>query len=298
MTVRHLLGIAEHGADGLRRMLELSVAPDLGSPLAGRGVALIFEKPSNRTRHSMEMAVVGLGGHPVYTRGEEVGLDVRETVEDATRTLAGYHAVLAARVFSHSVVVRMAAVSPVPVINMLSDLSHPLQALADVITMQEKVGALSGVRVAWVGDWNNVARSLAEAVCLLGGTVAIACPVGYDASDAELTRIAGLGGRVEQHHDAPSAVENARFVHTDTWISMGQEAEAAARRETFAPFTVDEALMARAASDAWFMHCMPAHRGEEVSAGVFDGDRSLVIAQGHHRLTGARGALAWVCAVG
>lgn len=294
MSPRHLLDIAEHGTDGLRRMLELASTPPPGMPLEGRGVALIFEKPSNRTRHSMEMAVVHLGGHPVYTRGEEVGFDVRETVEDATRILAGYHAVLAARVFSHSVVERMAAVSQVPVVNMLSDVAHPLQALADVITMQEKVGSLTGVRVAWVGDWNNVARSLAEAVCLLGGTVALACPEGYAAGDAELSRIGGLGGRIEQHRDPRAAVAGAAFVHTDTWISMGQEDESAARRALFGPYMVDEQLMAATGTDAWFMHCMPAHRGEEVAAAVIDGPRSLVVAQGHHRLTGARGALAWV----
>lgn len=294
MSPRHLLGIAEHGTDVLRRMLELASMPPSGRPLAGKGVAMIFEKPSNRTRHSMEMAVVRLGGHPVYTRGEEIGFDVRETVEDVTRILAGYHGVLAARVFSHSVVERMAAVSTVPVVNMLSDTAHPLQALADVITMQEKVGSLGGVRVAWVGDWNNVARSLAEAVSMLGGTVALACPDGYGASDAELSRIGDLGGRIEQHRDPRVAVSGAAFVHTDTWISMGQEDESAARRAIFGSYIVDEKLMAATGTDAWFMHCMPAHRGEEVSAAVIDGSRSLVIAQGHHRLTGALGALAWV----
>ena len=293
MSPRHLLGIADLGPDALRRMLELATTPSLGSPLAGRGVAMIFEKPSNRTRHSMEMAVVQLGGHPVYTRGEEVGFDVRETVEDVTRILAGYHCVLAARVHSHSVIERMATVSAVPVVNMLSDMSHPLQALADVITMLEKVGSLAGVRVAWVGDWNNVARSLAEAVCMLGGTVALACPDGYGASDTELSRIADLGGRIEQHRDPRAAVPGAVFVHTDTWISMGQEDESAVRRAIFGSYIVDEKLMAATGTDAWFMHCMPAHRGEEVSAAVIDGMRSLVITQGHHRLTGARGALAW-----
>ncbi len=157
-------------------------------------MALIFEKPSNRTRHSMEMAVVQLGGHPVYTRGDEVGLDVRESVEDVTRVMAGYHAMLAARVFEHDVVVRMAAISPVPVVNMLSDWSHPLQALADVLTMQQVHGDLDGRTIAYVGDWNNVSRSLAEACVLLGAHVSLGCPVGYDASaDDELERIDSLG---------------------------------------------------------------------------------------------------------
>jgi ornithine carbamoyltransferase len=296
VTVRHLLDIASLGSDDLRRVLGLATSgtPLSGRPLAGKGVALIFEKPSNRTRHSMEMAVVQLGGHPVYTRGEEIGFDTRETVEDVTRIMAGYHAVLAARVFSHSVVERMASCSSVPVINMLSDVAHPLQALADVVTMEEHVGPVADLTVAWVGDYNNVARSLGEAVCLLGGRFTLGCPDGYDASSAELARLAALGGSVEQSADPAVAVAGADVVHTDTWISMGQEAESVERRKIFGSYCVDADLMAKAAPSARFMHCMPAHRGEEVSAEVFDGPASLVIAQGHHRLTSARGALAWV----
>jgi ornithine carbamoyltransferase len=242
----------------------------------------------------MEMAVVQLGGHPVYTRGEEVGFDVRETVEDITRIMAGYHAVLAARVFSHSVVQRMAACNVVPVVNMLSDEAHPLQALADVLTMEEHCGPVGGLTVAWLGDYNNVARSLAEAVCLLGGTMSFACPEGYNASDAELKRLSSLGGNVRQSLDPVEAVAGAHVVHTDTWISMGQESEAAARRAIFSPYCVTSSVMASAQPNAKFMHCMPAHRGEEVTAEVFDSTSSLVIQQGHHRLTSARGAIAWV----
>ena len=296
MTYRHLIDISSLGADTLRTILTMSNDPAVASvrPLSGRGAALIFEKPSNRTRHSMEMAVVQLGGHPVYTRGEEVGFDVRETVEDITRIMAGYHAVLAARVFSHSVVQRMAACNVVPVINMLSDEAHPLQALADVLTMEEHCGPVSGLTVAWLGDYNNVARSLAEAVCLLGGTMSFACPHGYNASDAELKRLTSLGGTVRQSLDPIEAVAGAHVVHTDTWISMGQESEAAERRAIFSPYCVTSSVMASAQNNAKFMHCMPAHRGEEVTAEVFDSASSLVIQQGHHRLTSARGAIAWV----
>lgn len=296
MTHKHLVDIASLGADTLRHILNLSTDPAVASvrPLSGRGAALIFEKPSNRTRHSMEMAVVQLGGHPVYTRGEEVGFDVRETVEDITRIMAGYHAVLAARVFSHSVITRMAACDVVPIINMLSDEAHPLQALADVLTMEEHVGTISDLVVAWIGDYNNVARSLAEAVCLLGGTMSFGCPAGFNASDAEIQRLRALGGSVQQSDDPAVAIRGAHVVHTDTWISMGQEAESAQRRKIFAPFCVSKELMALAAANAKFMHCMPAHRGEEVTAEVFDGTNSLVIQQGHHRLTAARGAIAWV----
>lgn len=296
MTHKHLVDIASLGADTLRHILNLSTDPAVASvrPLSGRGAALVFEKPSNRTRHSMEMAVVQLGGHPVYTRGEEVGFDVRETVEDITRIMAGYHAVLAARVFSHSVITRMAACDVVPIINMLSDEAHPLQALADVLTMEEHVGSISEHVVAWIGDYNNVARSLAEAVCLLGGTMSFGCPAGFNASDAEIQRLRALGGSVQQSDDPAVAIRGAHVVHTDTWISMGQEAESAQRRKIFAPFCVSKELMALAAANAKFMHCMPAHRGEEVTAEVFDGTNSLVIQQGHHRLTAARGAIAWV----
>jgi len=293
MKYRHLVDISSLGAQTLRHILDLSVATPT-SQLAGKGVALIFEKPSNRTRHSMEMAVVQLGGHPVYTRGEEVGFDVRETVEDITRIMAGYHAVLAARVFSHSVIERMATCDVVPVVNLLSDESHPLQALADIITMEEHCGPINTLIVAWLGDYNNVARSLAEAVCLLGGTMSLGCPEGFNASPEELTRLQSLGGAVRQSNDPLSAVEGAQVVHTDTWISMGQEAEATERRKIFSPYCVTTAVMAHAAPDAKFMHCMPAHRGEEVSAEVFDGANSLVVEQGHHRLTAARGALSWV----
>lgn len=293
MTVRHLLDITDLTAGELRHVLALSVA-EPRPVLAGEGVALVFEKPSNRTRHSMEMAVVQLGGHPVYTRGEEIGFDTRETVEDVTRILCGYHGVLAARVFDHATVARMAACSSVPVVNMLSDRSHPLQALADVVTMKEHVGPIDDLKVAWIGDYNNVARSLAEAVCMLGGTVSLGCPAGYEAPPGELARLASLGGKVTQSADPHEAATGADVVHTDTWVSMGQEEESAARRKVFASYMVDESLMSVAAPGARFMHCMPAHRGEEVSAGVFDGPGSLVIQQGHHRLTAARGALTFV----
>jgi ornithine carbamoyltransferase len=211
--------------------------------------------------------------------------------------MAGYHAVLAARVFKHSVVERMVASSSIPIINMLSDKAHPLQAIADIITMQEHCGPINTLTVAWVGDYNNVARSLGEAVCMLGGTYSLGCPSAYDADEDELERLAALGGSVRQSADPVAAVTGADVVHTDTWISMGQEEESAARRKIFAQYCVDSALMSQASQKAKFMHCMPAHRGEEVSAEIFDGSSSLVIQQGHHRLTAARGALAWVTEV-
>lgn len=296
--IRHFLDITDLTADELGSVLTLAQRADLPRPLAGKGVALIFEKPSNRTRQSMEMAVVQLGGHPVYTRGDEVGMGVREPIDDVTRVMAGYHALLAARVFDHQVVVRMAAVSDVPVVNMLSDHSHPLQALADVLTMQQVHGPLAGQTVAFVGDYNNVARSLAEACVLLGANVSLGCPIGYAATEAELERLNGLGaGSVRQSHRAADAVPGAIAVHTDTWTSMGQEAEKAERVKAFEGYMVDAAMMALAVPGAGFYHCMPAYRGSEVSAEVIDGPQSHVIAQAHNRMHAARGALAFMMGV-
>jgi ornithine carbamoyltransferase len=300
VTVRHFLEIADLSAPELATVLTLASAPraSLGAPLAGEGVVLIFEKPSNRTRQSMEMAVVQLGGHPVYTRGDEVGFDVRESVEDITRIMQGYHRILAARVFDHAIVSRMAAVSEVPVVNMLSDHSHPLQALADVLTMVQEWGSLEGRTVAYVGDFNNVARSLAEACVMLGAHVRLGCPAGHDASDRELSAYAEMGaGTIEQFADPATAVVGADAVHTDTWTSMGQEDQKAERREIFSRYQVNDALMVNAAPSAIFMHCLPAYRGYEVAAQVIDGTASRVIQQGHNRMHAARGLLAFLSGV-
>ncbi len=298
MSVRHFLELTDLDAAELGAVLAMAERTDLPKVLAGLGVALIFEKPSNRTRQSMEMAVVQLGGHPVYTRGEEVGFDVRETVEDVTRVMAGYHGVLAARVFDHEVVERMAAVSTVPIVNMLSDRAHPLQGLADALTMQQVLGSLDGKVVAYVGDYNNVARSLAEASLLLGASVSLGCPVGFAASDAELERLATIGsGRIAQTHRAIDAVAGADAVHTDTWTSMGQEDEKTARKQAFEGFTVDGSMMAAAAPGAGFFHCLPAYRGLEVTADVIDGPQSHVIAQAHNRMHAARALLAFMMGV-
>lgn len=300
MSARALLDVTDLDAGELGLVLELSGRPidALKHPLAGQGVALIFEKPSNRTRQSMEMAVVQLGGHPIYTRGEEVGFDVREPVEDIARIMEGYHAMLAARVFDHSIVTRLAAAATVPVVNMLSDRSHPLQGLADALTMQQCLGDLTGRTVAYVGDYNNVARSLAEASALLGMHVRLACPNGFAADDAELERILLLGApSVEQTARPHEAVAGAHAVHTDTWVSMGQEADKEARRQAFEGYTVDAAMMAAADPSAVFMHCLPAYRGFEVSADVIDGPQSVVFRQGHNRLHAARGVLAFLAGV-
>ena len=292
----HILDVVDLGASGVAEIVELAqrTPESLARPLGGRGVALIFEKPSNRTRHSMEIAVVELGGHPVYTRGEEIGFDVREPVEDVGRILSGYHAMVAARVFSHATVERLAVSCSVPVVNMLSDHSHPLQALADVLTMVQEFGSLAGRKVAWIGDYNNVARSLFEACAGYGCALSFAGPEGFGPDPTEVERIVSLGaGSFEISHDPREAVAGADAVHTDTWVSMGQEAEKAERLRTFADYTVNPDLMAAAGPSAIFMHCLPAYRGLEVSAEVIDGPASRVVRQGHNRLHSARGALAW-----
>jgi ornithine carbamoyltransferase len=297
---RHLLEVTDLDVDEVGWVLDLARRDpgDLGRPLDGRGVALIFEKPSTRTRHSTEIAVVQLGGHPVYTRGEEVGIDTREPAEDIMRILQGYHAVVSARVFDHRVLQRMAAVADVPVVNLLSDRAHPLQAIADALTMDEELGSLKGRRVAWVGDYNNVARSLAEISTMLGADVSLACPPAFAPDGVELERLDLVGsGEVRLHHRPVDAIAGADVVHSDTWVSMGQDDEKAQRLQAFEGFTVDDAMMAAAAPAAVFMHCLPAYRGLEVTASVIDGPRSRVIRQGHNRLHAARAALAFLAGV-
>ncbi len=297
---RSFLDVTDCSPDEIRVILELAERPidALGRPLDGQGAALIFEKPSNRTRHSTEMAVVQLGGHPVYTRGEEVGFDTREPVEDVARIMEGYHGLIAARVFSHDVVERLAAAASVPIVNMLSDRSHPLQAVADALTMQQCLGNLAGRTVAYVGDYNNVSRSLAEVSAMLGMHVRLACPTDFDADDAELERISNLGApSVEQSNRPADAVTGAHAVHTDTWVSMGQEDDKDERRHAFEGYTVDEAMMGLADAEAIFMHCLPAYRGFEVTADVIDGPRSVVFQQGHNRMHAARAVMAFLLGV-
>ena len=275
--MKHLLSIAELTAEDLEAILSLSEQLPK-RVLEDKGVALYFEKPSARTRNSMELAAAQLGGHPVYLQPAELGIGSRESVADVTRTLACYHAIIAARVFDHALLEQMAAVNAAPVLNMLSGSDHPLQALADLLTIKQLVGRLEGVRVAFVGEGNNVSRSLAQACALAGAEFVIASPGGY-----------GLDGSIA---DPAKAVEGADIVYTDVWVSMGGE-DSEERRAAFEPYRVDEALMALA-PHAWFMHCLPARRREEVSAAVIDGPRSAVWRQAENRMHTARGAMLWM----
>jgi ornithine carbamoyltransferase len=289
--MRHFLEVDDLAPDELAHVLELAQLTPAPAVLTGRGVALIFEKPSSRTRNSSELAVFQLGGHPLTIRGEEVGFDRRESVEDVTLTLAQYHAAIGARVFDHKILERMAAVSPVPVVNLLSDLAHPCQGLADLLTLQQHFGGLSGLKVAWVGDGSNVCRSLLLAASLAGISFGAACPAGFEPDRGAVERARGRGIDVLVTGDVAEAVRGADAVCTDTWISMGQEAEEAGRRSAFRGFTVDPLVMAQAAPGAVFLHCLPAHRGEEVTGDVIDGPQSLVWPQAANRMHAFRGLL-------
>ncbi len=295
--MRHLLEIDDLSVGELTDILERGTHAQLTKVLDDQGVALLFEKPSARTRNSMEMAVVQLGGHPLTIRPDEVGLDTRETVEDVVRTLAGYHSIIGARVFEHAKLERAVAVSAVPVVNMLSDEAHPLQGLADVLTLAQEFGgidALAGRTVTYVGDGNNVARSLALATGMLGMQVRVATPVGYELSSSDISRIQDAGVALECTNDPMAACQGADAVYTDVWTSMGQEAESIQRRAAFAGFTVTDDLMALAAPDSVFLHCLPAHRDEEVTNAVLEGSRSRVWVQAANRMHAARGALHWL----
>lgn len=300
---RHVLDVADLGVDGLESVLALAELDPAGLPrvLEGQGVALLFEKASNRTRNSSEMAVVALGGHPVYIQGKEVGIDVREPAADVARTLACYHSVIGARVIEHRSLVRMRSALDeadigVPLINLLSDLAHPCQALADLITLRQVFGAdaLGELTVAYVGDANNVWRSLAVAASMAGVTTRVATPVGYGPSPEDIALVESFGGNLEVTNDPEEAAAGVDAVYTDVWTSMGQEAEAEARLTDFAGHSVDETLLAGAAPHAIVLHCLPAHRGEEISSSVVDGPQSVVWRQAANRMHAMRALLAWV----
>ena len=292
--MRHLLEVDDLTVDELRAVLDLARLEPAAAPrvLAGSGVACYFAKPSARTRNSTEMAVVQLGGHPVYITDEEVGVDRRESVEDVARTLACYHRVICARVFGHEVLERMAAVDVAPVVNLLSDTGHPLQAIADVLTIEAEFGSVRDRSVLYVGDCNNVARSLTMAVSALGGRMSLAAPAGHRFSQVDTERLVAAGAKY-RYVDRPDDIQGADVVYTDTWVSMGQETDRDRRLRDFEGFQVNEAMLARNPA-AIFMHCLPAHRGEEVTDRVLDGPQSRIWPQATNRLHAVRGVLQWL----
>ncbi len=299
--MRHYLDVDDLTSEEFRAVISLAdkSASDLGRPYDGLGVACVFEKPSARTRNSTEMAVVQLGGHPVYIIDAEVGIDSRESAEDVARTLGCYHASLCARVFDHSMLERMAATDALPVVNLLSDFSHPLQALADVLTIRAELGvdSLEGKVITYVGDANNVTRSLAQAVGHLGGTMRVVAPSGYQFSEIDIEQLRGGGLTLELFDRPADGLPGSDVVYTDTWISMGDEGEREERLRAFEGFMVDQAMLSTAGSGAIFLHCLPAHRGEEVSAEVLDGPQSRIWSQAANRLDAVRAVLAWLTIV-
>ncbi len=306
MRGRDLLSIAELTPDDVELILQtaLSLKRDGGGRhlLAGKTLALIFEKPSLRTRVSFDVAMQQLGGQAIYLNQAEVGLGQREPVADVARVLSRYVDVIAARTYEHATILDLARYADAPVINALSDEEHPCQALADLLTVREHLGALRGVRLAFVGDGFNVAVSLAWAAALTGVSFAIASPDGYALPASSLRLIsesaARYGGVVDTYSDPAKAVKDADVVYTDVWASMGQEDSYAHRKEAFAGFTVTADLMALAKPGAIFMHDLPAHRGEEVSNEVIESPQSVVFDQAENRLHAQKAILALVAGDG
>jgi ornithine carbamoyltransferase len=287
---RDFLDIADLSVDEVRGLLALAAEIKAGRwrarPLEGRHLALIFQKPSMRTRVSFEVAIGRLGATPITLSDVEIGLGRREQVSDVGHVLARFTSGIVARLFKHTDLLELAAASDKPVVNALTDRSHPCQVLADLLTLQEALGGLEGRRVAFVGDGNNVASSLIEAAALTGLSLVVITPPSHypDPDVIERARRLAPGGRLDVKVTSDlEALQGVDAVYTDVWTSMGQESESEARRREFVEYQVDEDLMARAPR-AIFMHCLPAHRGEEVTAAVIDGPRSVVFDQAENRL--------------
>ncbi len=306
-TLRHFISLFDISPAEAALLVEQTMRLKRGDPsdqrtslLLGRTLGLVFEKPSLRTRVSFEAAMTRLGGNSIFLRGKDVGLGVRESVSDFARVISQYVDVLAVRTFAQSVVEELARHATVPVVNALSDASHPCQAMADMVTVLEHRGALAGCKLVFVGDGNNVARSLALASALLGADFVLSGPAGFDFPEAFSARYDAQFPRVPLvvERDPRKAVKGADVVYTDVWASMGQEHEADQRREIFKPYQVTEALMARARSDAIFLHCLPAHRGEEVTSAVLDGAQSQVIRQAANRMHLQMALLLWLLDAG
>jgi ornithine carbamoyltransferase len=245
---------------------------------------MVFQKPSNRTRVSFEVGMYELGGHALPLSPQEIQMGKRETPSDTGRVLARYTDAIMARVFDHEEIEELAAAAEVPVINGLSALHHPCQALADLLTVREEFATLEGVRISYIGDGNNVAHSLALGCALTGAKLTIAHPEGHAPDPGVMEQAARLGASPSFTQDPHEGAAGAQVIYTDVWVSMGQENEAGERKKKFAPYQVDEELMSTATPDAIFLHCLPAHRGEEVTAGVIDGSQSRVFDQAENRL--------------
>lgn len=301
----HFIDLASAGADACARMLAEARrrkadrgprprgAADADAPLAGHVLACIFEKPSTRTRLSFDLAMRQLAGSAIILSAGDMQLGRGETIADTARVLSRYVDALMIRSHAHATIEALAAHATVPVINGLSDRSHPCQAMADVMTVEERLGRdVAGTRWAWCGDGNNVAQSLVEAAGVFGFELHLATPEGYDIDPAVAAAVQARGATVVQHRDAASAVAGADVVVTDTWQSMGEQ-DSAAKLLAMQPFRVDEALMRRAAPHAVFLHCLPAHRGDEATDAVLDGPQSAIWDEAENRLHVQKAILLW-----
>jgi ornithine carbamoyltransferase len=302
---KDFLDIGDYSSKELQGILDLSIRLKAewkasGNPplFKGKVLGMIFQKPSLRTRVSFDMAMRHLGGDALYLSPNEIGLGQREAVADVARVLDGYVDAIMARVFAHQHVLELAQWTTIPVINGLSDYSHPCQAMADAMTIIENFGTLKGLNVSYVGDGNNVAVSLMHIVAKLGGNFTIACPEGYDlpaqSVDTAKNFAAESGSSLTFLRDPHDAVKGARVIYTDTWTSMGQEAETEKRKAVFPPYQVNQKLVSEACSDVIVMHCLPAHRGQELTDEVADGPHSVIFPQAHNRLHAQKGILVTV----
>ena len=280
-----------HLSARLKRDLKAGQRPPL---LAGKTLAMIFEKPSLRTRVTFEVGMTQLGGYAVYLTPNDIQLGARESVADIARNLERWVDFIMARTFAHTTVTELATHARVPVINGLSDMRHPCQVLSDCFTLIERRGRLEGLRVAWVGDGNNVANSWIAVAPRFGFSLALACPRGYEPDQATLDKARAEGATVQVIADPQEALRDADVIYTDAWTSMGQEAEAAARRASFREYQVNAAALRRAKPDAVVMHCLPAHRGEEITDDVIDGPQSIVFDQAENRMHVQKGVLVWL----
>jgi ornithine carbamoyltransferase len=291
MKNKHLLSIADLTSQEILGLVQSGVRlkkEPATHVLAGKSVALLFEKPSLRTKVSFDVAVHELGGHPIYLGREEIGMGSREPVADVARILSGYVSALVVRTFAQSTLDTLAHHASVPVINALSDDEHPCQALADLLTIHEKKGGLNGINIAYIGDGNNVAISLALAAASVGANFAIASPLGYRLPDAVIeearARAKANGGGMTLTESPQEAATDADVIYTDVWVSMGQEEETERRRRAFEAYQVDDALLALTRNGALFMHPLPAHPGEEISEGLLEHPKSVVFDQAENRL--------------
>ena len=289
--MKHFLSTAELTRDSAQSLFRLATDLKQGlksgrrpTPLAGRTFALIFEKPSLRTRVTFEVGINQLGGHAIHLSGPEIGLGTRESVPDVARNLSRWVDGICARVFAHATVEGLATHASIPVINGLSDYEHPCQAVADFFTLWERGIDLGKLKVAWIGDGNNVLNSILHLGAALGAEVRMACPPGYQPDPQVLAQVRRKGGAISVTTEPDEAVRGADVIYTDVWTSMGQEAEKAQRQEAFARYQLNAPLLAFAKSSALVMHCLPAHRGEEITDDVLDGPQSVVLDQAENRL--------------